>query len=108
MILPNKRLGKYVIIFLIIALFGARVIDRAFGKGKLMIRTTPAGASVVIDHKEYGKTPAEIKIQEGKHDLNINMIGYEPIEKIIKIKKRETTALDFVLMPIAKDENKTK
>src|SRR5690606_8358780 len=48
------------------------------GPARLMIRTEPAGAEVRIDGKAMGKTPLEIEVPAGPHDIELRKRGYSP------------------------------
>ncbi len=63
---------------------GAIALEIAYGNVK--IETTPPGAQILIDYKEYGMTPQEIRdLQAGTCNLTIVHPDYERIIKSIDI-----------------------
>ncbi|MFN7938533.1 MAG: protein kinase [Bryobacteraceae bacterium] len=69
-------------------------LDRALGT--LTIRTTPAGATIVIDGVERAeKTPASLTLSVGKHKLEVVRQGFAKQEQDVLIKDRVTTAIEF-------------
>tara|TARA_B100002051_G_C16745179_1_gene647098 strand:+ start:642 stop:2426 length:1785 start_codon:yes stop_codon:yes gene_type:complete len=51
--------------------------DNDLKEGEIKIVTDPVGANIIIDSKPYGVSPLKLKIQEGRHRLNLTMNGYE-------------------------------
>ena len=47
-------------------------------KGKLRIKSSPAGAKVWIDHVEVGRTPLEVSLPAGKHKVRISKDRHQP------------------------------
>ncbi|MBS1825159.1 MAG: serine/threonine protein kinase [Acidobacteria bacterium] len=69
-------------------------LDRALGT--LTIRTTPAGATIVIDGVERAeKTPASLTLPVGRHKLEVIRQGLAKQEQDVLIKDRVTTAIDL-------------
>jgi len=69
-------------------------LDRAMGT--LNVRTSPPGASLVIDGVERAeKTPASIVLPAGRHKLEVLRQGFAKQEQEITIKDRVTTAIEF-------------
>jgi hypothetical protein len=57
------------------------------GVSKAYINSNPKGATVLIDGKEVGKTPLEIKeISLGRHFVTLKALGYEEMTKTIDVK----------------------
>lgn len=69
-------------------------LDRAMGT--LNVRTSPAGASLVIDGVERAeKTPASIMLPAGRHKLEVLRQGFAKQEQEVAIKDRVTTVVEF-------------
>jgi len=52
--------------------------EKAVGKGRLIIKSIPIGANVILDNIDMGLTPLELDdIDEGKHRLVLSYKGYE-------------------------------
>lgn len=48
------------------------------------VSSTPSGASVTVDNKSYGKTPAIVKLsRKDNHIVKIELAGYQPFEATI-------------------------
>ncbi|HSQ66693.1 MAG TPA: PEGA domain-containing protein [Polyangiaceae bacterium] len=47
----------------------------------LHVESTPTGASIVIDGKPMGTTPADVDVAAGKHILHIELPGYLPNDR---------------------------
>jgi hypothetical protein len=62
------------------------------GVSKAYINSNPKGATVLIDGKEVGKTPLEIKeISLGRHFVTLKALGYEEMTKTIDVKEDVNT-----------------
>jgi hypothetical protein len=58
-----------------------RQITAGAGAGKLIavpIRSTPAGADVIIGGIHYGTTPMTLDLSLGAHEVEIKLRGYAP------------------------------
>ena len=67
--------------------------------GTLVLMSSPLGATVKIDNKEYGKTPLTLdNILIGSHTVSISRDKYEPQTKTIVIKEGETIEENVVLV----------
>ena len=54
--------------------------------GSLLVRSTPAGAAVFVDGREYGRTPVTIeKLARGAHRLRVTRNGYSADERQVTI-----------------------
>jgi len=54
--------------------------------GRLLIRSTPAGALVSVDGREYGKTPATVRdLARGPHHVRVTREGYTALERRVVI-----------------------
>ena len=60
--------------------------EKAVGKGKLIIKSTPIGANVILDNENRGLTPLELdEIDEGKHRLVLSYKGYERYARSVTV-----------------------
>jgi hypothetical protein len=76
-----------------------------FEKGKasnvVRIVSEPAGASVLIDNNEVGKTPfSSDKISEGEYDLKLDLAGYESQTARMAIHKGYTANVSLKMFPL--------
>ena len=66
--------------------------------GALDIVSSPLKATITIDGKECGKTPAEIKeLLIGSHSVELSKDGYIPQTLTVEVKENETTELNVAL-----------
>ena len=71
--------------------------------GSLTVTSTPAGASVMIDGKRWGKTPLkEIKLPVGTHTVLVKTKGYKSSRKRITISPQRKENIDVVLTSVVK------
>lgn len=62
--------------------------------GTLDVSTTPMGAAIIIDGKNYGTTPRVLtEVLIGKHHVKITKNGYQNIEKTIIIDEKKSFKL---------------
>ena len=58
----------------------------ATAAGRLLIRSTPEGASVSVDGRDYGKTPATVRdLARGPHQVRVTRDGYTAQERRVVI-----------------------
>ena len=56
------------------------------GRGRVLVRSTPAGARVSVDGREYGQTPAAIRgLAFGTHQVRVTRDGYVAEERRVAI-----------------------
>lgn len=56
------------------------------GPGRLLVRSTPAGATVFVDGREHGRTPVAIRdLSRGAHRVRLVRDGYAPAERRVVI-----------------------
>jgi hypothetical protein len=69
--------------------------------GRLLVRSTPAGAEVSVDGKDYGRTPATVRdLSQGAHRLTITRPGYTPEERRFVITpSRPAPSMTIALAP---------
>jgi serine/threonine protein kinase len=54
--------------------------------GRLLVRSTPSGATVIVDGREHGETPIAIRdLARGTHRVRVVRDGYAPVERQIVI-----------------------
>ena len=54
--------------------------------GRILVRSTPSGARVVVDGKDRGQTPATIReLTRGEHRIRIARDGYTPAERRVVV-----------------------
>jgi len=64
----------------------------------ISIESEPAKASIFLDGKEFGKTPAMRKsIDPGKHEVEVRMEGYQVWSKIVNLKTGKEKLLTATL-----------
>jgi PEGA domain-containing protein/protein kinase-like protein len=64
----------------------AAVAPSATESGRLLIRSTPDGASVSVDGRDYGKTPATVRdLARGPHQVRVTRDGYAAQERRVVI-----------------------
>ena len=60
-------------------------IDLDSNTGFIEVISDPEGARVYIDNKAFGVTPVREEVEEGKHSIRIEKVGYEPYEQNVSI-----------------------
>ena len=56
------------------------------GPGRILVRSTPAGARVVVDGREYGPTPVAVRdLATGTHRVRVTHDGYATVERRVSI-----------------------
>lgn len=68
-------------------------------EGRVLVRTTPAGARVLVDGKEYGVTPFAVRnLAHGGHDVRVVRDGYAAEERrIVLTASQPSQSLTIVL-----------
>jgi eukaryotic-like serine/threonine-protein kinase len=55
-------------------------------RGRVLVRSTPAGARVAVDGREYGLTPVAVRdLASGLHRVRVSREGYAPVERRVTI-----------------------
>ena len=65
--------------------------------GTLSVNTDPETVEIEIDGKAYGNTPFRDFLEQGQHKIRLTQTGYKPYEKIVTVKRDETTELEVPL-----------
>jgi hypothetical protein len=78
-------------------------VDRTPAKGgRVLVRSTPSGARVLIDGKDRGQTPATIRdLAQGEHRIRIVRDGYTTAERRIVLSSK--TPSQSLSVPLAKE-----
>jgi curli biogenesis system outer membrane secretion channel CsgG len=78
----------------------------AGGAGKLVkipVTSTPPGADIEVNGLYVGSTPADIELEEGVQSLKVNLSGYRPWERKVKVSADLKVAAALAPLP---DEQK--
>jgi serine/threonine-protein kinase len=69
--------------------------------GRLLIRSTPDGASVSVDGHDYGKTPATVRdLARGPHQVRVTRDGYAAQERRVVISSsRPSQSVNVTMVP---------
>jgi hypothetical protein len=74
---------------------------QARGPGKVRVRSTPAGATVLVDGKVRGISPLELELASGKtYELTLSQDGYEPWSTIVEPAAGKTRSVETRLTPV--------
>ncbi len=73
----------------------ARMIK--LGVGILSINTVPGGVDILLDNKPVGKSPAEIDVSVGSHDIMVALDGYITKNRVVEISPGERNEIEFKL-----------
>ena len=65
--------------------------------GSIIVKSTPAMATVYIDNKQVGKTPLVQDILIGSHDITVRKEGFRDQIKNIVVSESKTTEVEFAL-----------
>ena len=65
--------------------------------GTLSVNSNPETAELEIDGLSYGTTPFKDFLEQGQHKIRLAKTGYKPYEKIVTVKRDETTEEDISL-----------
>jgi serine/threonine-protein kinase len=68
-------------------------------RGKLSIKTTPAGAKIILNGEASSSvTPATIETKAGKYKVQLELDGYQTVEREVKVEKGKQTGIAEVLV----------
>lgn len=68
------------------------------------IQSEPARAIVVLDGQVVGRTPLELPVREGSHELQIIKAMHAPFETVIDGTPGEVATIDAQLEPVPRDQ----
>jgi hypothetical protein len=73
----------------------------AVDSGRLLVRSTPAGAGVVIDGRSRGVTPLDLrKLAFGTHTIKVSHPGHDTRQRRVTLsERRPARSVDFELRP---------
>ena len=75
--------------------------EKALGKGKLIIKSTPVGANIILDNEDRGLTPLELDgIDEGEHRLILTYDGYERYPRYVTVISDSTLIVEGGPIPM--------
>jgi len=63
----------------------------------LAVRSEPAGASVEVDGTYQGRTPLDLRLPAGSHQVEISKAGHEPASRQVRLGPGERKELTFTL-----------
>ena len=64
----------------------ARSDATSAGPGRILVRSTPAGARVVVDGRDYGPAPVAVRdLTAGSHRVRVTQDGYLPVERRVSV-----------------------
>ncbi len=71
--------------------------------GSLTILTDPVGSTIYIDGKDVGISPyIDPRVAVGKYNILISKSGYNPITRIVAVKKGQETKVNLTLEPLSR------
>ena len=66
-------------------------LNTSLTKGQVLaINSTPSGATINIDGRDYGTTPKNLTLQKGDHSVLLSLKGYLPGRKTVTLDKKNT------------------
>jgi hypothetical protein len=76
-------------------------VDMSSTSGRLVVDSTPIGASVFVDGRNEGVTPISLpRVPEGQRDLVLQMPGFEPYRSSVLISPGDTAQVTATLNPM--------
>lgn len=85
--------------FVFLTVILSLVMFTACGK-KTEITTDPAGATVFVNDKEQGVTPAKLELKPGTYNVKVEKEGYLAVIKEIKVTKEDQGSISEKMMKI--------
>ena len=74
--------------------------------GRLQLRSSPAGASVLEGQQELGKTPLDVALYTGLHQLVLQQAGTRPRHAAVVLESGKTQTLELDLLPTSANNQK--
>lgn len=68
-----------------------------YGAGTVHITSMPNGATINVDGKPHGQTPAKVNLQSGNHVIAVNHSNWPAQSKTVLVSKGKETKLEFDL-----------
>jgi hypothetical protein len=69
------------------------------GVQQLMVYADPQTASINVDGKDLGSSPASVELQAGNHKLTVKADGYETVERSLVMSVQHSTEITINLRP---------
>jgi hypothetical protein len=69
--------------------------------GTLRIEVLPQGAIVLVDGLRSGTTPVVLELAAGKHDVRVELDGYEPLDEAVNVTQGDEIRVGGKLIPLA-------
>lgn len=85
----------FTLVCLAVSQSGVQTDARA--KTQLYVKTTPPGATVVLDGTELGKSNGLFDVEPGAHKLVLRLEGYAPDERSIEARQQQITRIQAAL-----------
>ena len=63
----------------------------------LTVRSSPQGATVLLNQRRMGKTPLAVKVAPGTYRVTISRSGYKSVTRIVIIKAGQPASIDITL-----------
>ena len=73
------------------------------GVQQLMVFADPANATITVDGKVLGSSPASVELAAGNHTLSVKAEGFEPVERSFVMSTQRATEMTITLRPVVKD-----
>lgn len=70
---------------------------KAPARGRLVVRSRPPGAQVRMDDRPLGKTPLSREVHAGEPRLTVELKGYRPISRLVRVPGGGTAEVELVL-----------
>lgn len=85
------------------ALSSGQLINYVSGLGKLVVKSTPAGATIELDGTRFTeKTEAVMWPSAGTYRIKLSLNGYEPVEDTCVVEEGKPTRFERKLKPVKK------
>ncbi len=84
---------------LAVAALRERLESSAKRPARFILRSRPTGAKATIDGKSHGRTPIDVELAAGAHQLRLAADGYEPSERTFTVVNGVDETLDLDLVP---------
>ncbi len=68
--------------------------------GTLDISSSPSGAKIYLDGSYRGRTPLQIGVNPGTHDVKLQLPGYQSYQVRVQVRAGQTTRISPRLMPV--------
>jgi len=74
-------------------------IDLGTGYAQLTLTTSPPGANLLVDGQARGVTPIELELESGTHQIDLELNGFLPHRRQLKLAAGVEQTLDISLQP---------